>query len=112
MRVVGSRTHGCGDREGLSALAQLPDGAAKELEGDDTLHEEPYRIRINASSRSTLMSSASGLTWSDLEPYRTRIDGVPVVSLEGLLRTKQGGRSKDRARPLMQTRGRAGAAVP
>lgn len=84
-------------RRWVRALAQLPDGAAKELEGDDTLHEEPYAIRINDEFTVDVMNSASGLTWSDLEPYRTRIDGVPVVSLEGLLRMKEGGRLKDQA---------------
>lgn len=84
-------------RRWVRALAQLPDGAAKELEGDDTLHEEPYAIRINDEFTVDVMNSASGLTWSDLEPYRTRIDGVPVVSLEGLLRMKERGRLKDQA---------------
>jgi hypothetical protein len=31
----------------VRALSRLPDGAAKELAGDETLHAEPYTIRIN-----------------------------------------------------------------
>lgn len=84
-------------RRWVQALAQLPDGAAKELEGDDTLHEELYAIRINDEFTVDVMNSASGLTWTELSPYRTRIDGVPVVSLEGLLRMKERGRLKDQA---------------
>jgi hypothetical protein len=30
-------------------------------------------------------------------PYRTRIEGIQVLSLEGLLRMKEHGRLKDRA---------------
>jgi hypothetical protein len=43
------------------------------------------------------MNSASGLTWQELLPYRTRIDGINVVSLPGLLRMKEHGRLKDQA---------------
>src|SRR4051794_32056453 len=34
-------------RRWVSALSNLPDGAAKELLGDDTLHSENYEIRVN-----------------------------------------------------------------
>ena len=81
----------------VRALSKLPDGAAKELSGDTTLHEEPYAIRINDEFTVDVMNSASGLSWADLQPYVTRIDGINVVSLEGLLRMKQGGRLKDQA---------------
>jgi hypothetical protein len=84
-------------RRWIRALSQLPDGAAKELEGDETVHEEPYAIRINDEFTVDVMNSASGLTWAELAPYRTRVDGVPVVSLEGLLRMKERGRLKDQA---------------
>jgi hypothetical protein len=39
-------------RRWVRALSRLPDGAAKELAGDDTLHEELYAIRINGRGRS------------------------------------------------------------
>jgi hypothetical protein len=84
-------------RRWVRALAQLPDGAAKELIGDDTLHEELYAIRINDEFTVDVMNSASGFTWKDLAPYRTRIDEIEVVSLEGLLRMKKHGRLKDQA---------------
>jgi hypothetical protein len=84
-------------RRWVRALSQLPDGAAKELEGDETLHAEPYAIRINDEFTVDVMNSASGLAWQDLLPYRTRIEGIHVVSLAGLLRMKEHGRLKDQA---------------
>lgn len=84
-------------RRWVQALAQLPDGAAKELIGDETLHKEPYAIRINDEFTVDIMNSASGLSWTELAPYQTRIDGINVISLEGLLRMKEGGRLKDQA---------------
>lgn len=84
-------------RRWVRALSQLPDGAAKELEGDETLHAEPYAIRINDEFTVDVMNSASGLSWQDLLPYRIRLDGIYVVSLPGLLRMKEHGRLKDQA---------------
>jgi hypothetical protein len=84
-------------RRWVRALSKLPDGAAKELAGDDTLHEEVYAIRINDEFTVDVLNSASGFTWKQLLPYRTRIDGINVVSLEGLFRMKEHGRLKDRA---------------
>lgn len=84
-------------RRWVRALSQLPDGAAKELAGDDTLHEEPYAIRINDEFTVDVMNSASGFTWAELLPYRRRLEGINVLSLEGLLRMKEHGRLKDQA---------------
>jgi hypothetical protein len=84
-------------RRWVRALSKLPDGAAAELAGDDTLHEEPYAIRINDEFTVDVMNSASGFSWKDLLPYRRRIDGINVVSLEGLLKMKEKGRLKDQA---------------
>jgi hypothetical protein len=84
-------------RRWVRALAKLPDGAARELEGDPTLHEEPYAIRINDEFTVDVMNSASGLTWAELLPFRTRLDGVNLIDLRGLLRMKENGRLKDRA---------------
>lgn len=81
----------------IRALGKLPDGAALELAGDDTVHEEPYAIRINDEFTIDVMNSASGLTWNDLARYRTRIGNIDVISLEGLLRMKEHGRLKDQA---------------
>lgn len=79
------------------ALAKLPDGAAKELLSDTTLHEEPYAIRINDEFTVDVMNSASGFSWAELLPYRKRIEGIHILSLEGLLRMKERGRLKDQA---------------
>ncbi len=84
-------------RRWVRALSQLPDGAARELVGDETLHSEPYAIRINDEFTVDVMNSASGFSWSELLPYRTRIDGIQVLSLPGLLRMKEKGRLKDQA---------------
>jgi hypothetical protein len=84
-------------RRWVRALSKLPDGAARELEGDDTLHQEPYAIRINDEFTVDVMNSASGFSWQDMLPYRTRVEGINVVSLAGLLRMKEHGRLKDRA---------------
>ncbi len=81
----------------VRALSKLPDGAAKELVGDDTLHEDPYAIRINDEFTVDVMNSASGFTWEQLLPYRKRVEGIHVVSLEGLLLMKARGRLKDQA---------------
>ena len=58
---------------------------------------EPYAIRINDEFTIDIMNSASGFTWKDLLPFRSRIDGVNVISLEGLLKMKSAGRLKDQA---------------
>lgn len=84
-------------RRWVRALSKLPDGAARELVGDDTLHRELYAIRINDEFTVDVMNSASGFSWKDMLPFRKRIDGINVVSLEGLLRLKENGRLKDRA---------------
>lgn len=84
-------------RRWVRALSNLPDGAARELVGDDTLHEEAYAIRINDEFTVDVMNSASGFSWSEMLPFRKRVDGIQVVSLAGLLRLKAHGRLKDRA---------------
>ena len=84
-------------RRWVRALSKLPDGAAKELIGDDTLHEELYAIRINDEFTVDVMNSASGFTWKSLLAYRRSVEGISVVSLEGLLLMKEHGRLKDQA---------------
>ena len=81
----------------IRALSKLPDGAARELEGDETVHTEEYAIRINDEFTIDVMNSASGYTWAELAPLRVRIEGLWVMSLPGLLRMKQNGRLKDQA---------------
>lgn len=90
-------------RRWISALAALPDGASKELTGEEDLfvREGPYAVRINDEFTVDVLPSACGHPWAELEPYiETReIDGEPfcVLSLEGLLLTKEGMRPKDQA---------------
>ena len=84
-------------RRWVRALSKLPDGAARELVGDDTLHQELYAIRINDEFTVDVMNSASGFSWQDMLPYRRRVEGINVLSLEGLLKMKEHGRLKDRA---------------
>jgi hypothetical protein len=84
-------------RRWVRALSRLPDHAALELAGDDTVHEEPYAIRINDEFTIDVMNSASGFSWDELLRYRIRVEGINVLSLEGLLHMKANGRLKDRA---------------
>jgi hypothetical protein len=84
-------------RRWVRALSNLPDGAAKELSGDDTLHEDLYAIRINDEFTVDVMNSASGFTWQELLPFRIRLEGIQVLRLEGLLKMKEKGRLKDQA---------------
>jgi hypothetical protein len=90
-------------RKWVEALARLPDGATNELAGQDDLFERegPYAVRINDEFTVDVMPSACGHPWSELSRYVTEVnvDGVSVkvLSLEGLLLTKEGMRLKDRA---------------
>ena len=87
----------------IEALATLPDGAAAELRGQPDIfkREGNYAIRINDEFTVDVMPSACGHDWDELSPHivELRFDDVPVrvLSLEGLLLTKQGMREKDKA---------------
>jgi len=87
----------------IRALANLPDGAATALTGQNDIfqREGPYAIRINDEFTVDVMPAACGHDWSELKQFITRIDvdgvAISVLSLEGLLRTKEGMREKDRA---------------
>jgi Nucleotidyl transferase AbiEii toxin, Type IV TA system len=91
-------------RRWVAALSELPDGAAKELAGEEaTLWEGdgPLAIRINDEFTVDVMASACGHDWAELAPTieSKLIDAqvIRVLSLEGLLLTKEGMRDKDRA---------------
>ena len=90
-------------RRWIAALANLPDGATRELAGQEDLFERegPYAIRVNDEFTVDVMPSACGHGWAELEKFVEErvVDGVvlPVLGLEGLLLTKQGMRDKDRA---------------
>lgn len=90
-------------RRWIEAMSRLPDGATRELFGQEDLfvREGPYAVRVNDEFTVDVMPSACGHGWAELEPYIERrvIDDVsiPVLGLEGLLLTKEGMRDKDRA---------------
>jgi hypothetical protein len=80
----------------------VPDGAAAELraERDVFADDKRYAIRINDEFTVDVMPSIAGLSWDEMKPHltSTKIDDVVVrlLDLEGLLKTKQGARPKDR----------------
>jgi hypothetical protein len=86
----------------IRALSLLPDGACKELAGEDDIfqREGPYAIRINDEFTVDVMAAACGHGWEELSGFIQEIDldgvRVRVLGLEGLLLTKQGMRDKDR----------------
>lgn len=88
----------------VAALATLPDRAALELEDDPEVFERegPYAIRINDEITVDVMPAACGHGWDELSRHVIRMDlgegaWVSVLSLEGLLLTKEGMREKDKA---------------
>ena len=94
------------------ALLLLPDGVAKDI--DPAWFSEGETIRVADAFVVDLMFNACGESYESLLPYAVTLDfeGVPLhtVNLEGLLRTKQTTREKDRMdrlileRALQQTR--------
>jgi hypothetical protein len=90
-------------RRWISALSHLPDSAAGELAGQEDIFEREghYAIRINDEFTVDVMPRACGHSYAELAPHtETRtVDGqsIRVLSLEGLLLTKEGMRDKDRA---------------
>jgi hypothetical protein len=90
-------------RRWIAALSTLPDGACRELAGQDDLfqREGEYAIRINDEFTIDVMPAACGHHYAELAPHieQRELDGVtvPILGLEGLLLTKEGMRDKDRA---------------
>ncbi len=80
------------------ALLALPDQAAREI--DPAWFEDGENIRVADAFVVDLMLRAGGETFETLRPFAETIDidGIPVrtVTLEGLLRTKNTARDKDR----------------
>lgn len=87
----------------IEALSKLPDGAARELEGEEDIFQKegPYTIRINDVFTVDVLPAACGRGWQDLKRHvvEIRLDDaiIPVLDLEGLLLTKEGMRERDRA---------------
>ncbi|MBK8738352.1 MAG: hypothetical protein IPM02_01785 [Betaproteobacteria bacterium] len=80
------------------ALLLLPDKVSEGLKPEWFADGET--IRVADAFVVDLLFSACGETYESLQPYAVTIDfdGVPVrtVNLEGLLKTKQSSRDKDR----------------
>ncbi len=90
-------------RRWVLALSELPDGAARDLlqEVDPFDGDYLHAIRINDAITVDVMPSVAGVAFSELERHAETmlLDDVPVpvLGLEGLLKTKQGLRPKDQA---------------
>jgi len=90
-------------RRWIEALSHLPDAASRELVGQEDIfqREGPYAIRINDEFTVDVMPAACGHPWAELGKHAISmvVDGEPirVLSLQGLLLTKEGMRDKDRA---------------
>ena len=75
-------------------MSHLPDGACRELAGQDSLFEQEgeYAIRINDEFTIDIMPSACGHRFAELEPFieERSLDGVrlPILGLAGLLLTR------------------------
>ena len=88
-------------RRWVLALSELPDHATRELAADPDVfaNDARYAVRINDEFTIDIMPSIAGYTWKQLQGHIETIDldGVPLplLSLEGLLLTKQGARPKD-----------------
>jgi predicted nucleotidyltransferase len=95
--LVLSPTREQGERT-REALLVLPDGVARELDPDWFVDGET--IRVADAFVVDLMFNACGETYESLKPYAITIDfeGVPVrtLNIEGLLKTKQTTREKDK----------------
>lgn len=92
------------NRRWVAALAELPDGAAAELAGEDDpfAGDLLHAIRINDEFTVDIMPSVAGVSFAVLEKNAQQliIDGEPirVLDLQGLLDTKQQSqRPKDQA---------------
>ena len=80
------------------ALLLLPEGVAKDIDPD--WFPEGQTIRVADAFVVDLLFNACGETYETLLPFAVTIDfeGVPVrtLNLEGLLKTKQSAREKDK----------------
>jgi hypothetical protein len=83
------------------ALSQLPDGAARELEGEADPFEGDHlhAIRINDEFTVDVLPAVAGVSWEELaghiEWMELQGERIPVLDLPGLLKTKHGLRPKD-----------------
>lgn len=85
-------------------MAELPDGVAAELAGEDDPFEGDllHAIRINDEFTVDVMPSVSGVPFAELAQHMEQLvidaEPIPVLDLQGLLDTKQRSeRPKDQA---------------
>ena len=89
-------------RRWIVALSQLPDGAARELASNPDVFatDRRYAVRINDEITVDVMPSIAGLTWEEMARHITSVtideQHIRLLDLAGLLKSKQGGRPKDR----------------
>ena len=91
------------NRRWIAALAELPDGVAAELIGEDDpfAGDLLHAIRINDEFTVDVMPSVAGIAFETLAAHAVELEieaeRIPVLDLAGLLMTKQGDRPKDQA---------------
>lgn len=85
----------------VAALSLLPDGALKSLASEPNVFadEQRYALRVNDEITVDVMPAIAGYSWAEMKPYIEikTIAGhaIPLLNLQGLLKTKQGLRPKD-----------------
>lgn len=88
-------------RRWIFALSHLPDHATQELAANPDVFAEDklYALRVNDEFTVDVMPSIAGHSWNEMQRYIETIDfegiNLRILSLEGLLMTKQGVRPKD-----------------
>jgi len=86
-----------------SSISELPDGAARELAGEEDpfAGARPYAIRINDEFTVDVLPAAGGVPFGELEPHIVALtvqgETLRVLDLKGLLLTKRGLRPQDQA---------------
>ncbi|MBC7623861.1 MAG: hypothetical protein H7232_10785 [Aeromicrobium sp.] len=103
----------------IAALAELPDGVARELTGEDDPFSGDllHAIRINDEFTVDIMPSVAGISFAELTQHTEQLilDGetIPVLNLQGLLKTKQQStRPKDQADAALLRDALAGLSHP
>jgi len=90
-------------RRWIMALSELPDGVAAELKDEEDPFGGDYThaIRINDEITVDVMPSVGGVSFDELQRHAEMFETAeglrfPILSIEGMLKTKQGLRDKDR----------------
>jgi hypothetical protein len=90
-------------RRWIVALSHLPDQVTLEFmkENDPFQGDYIHAIRINDEFTVDILPSVSGISYQELNKHRQVINvnntEIPILSLQGLIKTKQGVRPKDQA---------------